>query len=78
MCAGHSVTEEICNRGTVIHGTKGELIGDMKTFVSPLNPYPAYISHTDHVHSDLSISRGPNFPTYRRDDIISLRPYSIS
>ena len=26
-------TEDICDRGTRIHGTKGELIGDMKTFV---------------------------------------------
>jgi hypothetical protein len=29
------VTEDICDRGTRIQGTKGELIGDMKTFVSP-------------------------------------------
>lgn len=29
-------TEDICDRGTRIQGTKGELIGDMKDFVSVL------------------------------------------
>lgn len=29
-----TVTESVCQRGTRIQGTKGELIGDMTTFVS--------------------------------------------
>lgn len=36
------VTEAICDRGTRIQGSKGELIGDMNTFVSPslhLHPF---------------------------------------
>ena len=34
------VTEDICDRGTKIHGTKGELIGDMRTFVRSI-PLPS-------------------------------------
>lgn len=32
------VTEAQCDRGTKIQGTKGELIGDMQTFVSLTSP----------------------------------------
>lgn len=34
--ADAAVTEAICDRGTRIQGTKGELIGDMATFVGGL------------------------------------------
>ena len=34
------VTESVCDRGTRIQGTKGELIGDMVTFVSTPSGQP--------------------------------------
>ena len=34
LTVGSPVTEAECDRGTRIQGTKGELIGDMETFVS--------------------------------------------
>ncbi len=37
---GDIVTEDICDRGTKIHGTKGELIGDMRSFVSSTSLEP--------------------------------------
>jgi len=48
-----SVTEAICDRGTRIQGSKGELIGDMNTFVSPtpLIPRHALISRRSSISS---------------------------
>ena len=38
LTTNSQVTEAECARGTRIQGTKGELIGDMETFASPLGP----------------------------------------
>lgn len=51
-----TVTESVCQRGTRIQGTKGELIGDMTTFVSLLSldcPY-TYSSSIQDVFDFLS------------------------